>query len=74
MLQRILINEAARNPFAYYSIKWITGFQKSYLVKMMPRFLLRGFIKKERIFLKLPVYPVFRSIGSDLQAPDHSQK
>ena len=44
-----LINDLHRNPFAYYSIKWITGlFSKSYLVKNdAPLSVARGFIKKE---------------------------
>jgi hypothetical protein len=43
------INDLHRHPFAYYSIKWLTGlFSKSYLVKNdAPLSVLRGFKRKE---------------------------
>ncbi len=43
------INDLHRNPFAYYSIKWLTRFfSKSYLVKNdAPLSVKRGFIKKD---------------------------
>jgi SAM-dependent methyltransferase len=43
------INDLHRHPFAYYSIKWLTGlFSKSYLVKNdAPLSVLRGFKKGE---------------------------
>jgi hypothetical protein len=43
------INDLHRNPFAYYSISWLTKiFSKSYLVKNdAPLSVLRGFKRKE---------------------------
>ena len=43
------INDLHRHPFAYYSIKWLTGlFSKSYLVKNdAPLSVLRGFKRRE---------------------------
>ncbi|HEX2684369.1 MAG TPA: methyltransferase domain-containing protein [Ferruginibacter sp.] len=43
------INDLQRHPFAYYSIKWITGlFSRSYLVKNdAPLSVARGFVKEE---------------------------
>jgi SAM-dependent methyltransferase len=45
----LIINDLERNPFAYYSIKWLTQFfSKSYLVKNdAPLSVLRGFKRKE---------------------------
>jgi len=45
----LIINDLERNPFAYYSIKWLTAlFSKSYLVKNdAPLSVLRGFKKTE---------------------------
>ena len=45
----LVINDLERNPFAYYSIKYLTRFfSKSYLVKNdAPLSVLRGFKKKE---------------------------
>jgi 2-polyprenyl-3-methyl-5-hydroxy-6-metoxy-1,4-benzoquinol methylase len=47
------INDLHRNPFAYYSIKWLSRFfSKSYMVKNdAPLSVLRGFNKKELITL-----------------------
>jgi SAM-dependent methyltransferase len=43
------INDLHRHPFAYYSIKWLTGlFSKSYLVKNdAPLSVLRGFKRRD---------------------------
>jgi 2-polyprenyl-3-methyl-5-hydroxy-6-metoxy-1,4-benzoquinol methylase len=48
-----LINDLHRNPFAYYSIKWITAlFSNSYLVKNDAALsVLRGFSKNELVSL-----------------------
>ncbi|MCF2492732.1 methyltransferase domain-containing protein [Dyadobacter chenhuakuii] len=45
----LVINDLERNPFAYYSIKWLTQlFSKSYLVKNdAPLSVLRGFKRAE---------------------------